>query len=288
MPRTTRQPGPPTLRSQWLGEQLRELRLQEGMTLEHAAGYLGIDRSGLARFERAEWPFKRDHVLGLLDCYQVYDPEVRARLLRQQEEAWRIDIFDTELTGSIYDETAVSLTWLERRAELIGTYTPMVIPGLLQTPAYIKAIVRQFRAPANAVEPWVERRMARQQVLSGPTPPRYSAIVEEVVLRHQVGGRSTMRDQLAHLIEVGRRPNIEVRVLPPTVTRPDGSWGQFIAIRLPEPYGSVGYQENLGGRFYFESSAGKRFIEAYDRLRAVALPATESAELITTIMKEWA
>ena len=151
MPRTNREPGPPTLRSQWLGQQLRELRLHQGLTLEDAAGYLGIDRSGLARFERAEWPFKRDHVLALLDCYQVRDPDERSRLLHQQEEAWRVDIFDTELTGSIYDQTTVSLTWLERRAELIGTYTNVIMPGLLQTATYAEAVVMKvYGNPAEA------------------------------------------------------------------------------------------------------------------------------------------
>jgi hypothetical protein len=92
-------------------------------------------------------------------------------------------------------------------------------------------VVQSVKAPAGSTGRWVELRVARQQVLSGPKPPRYSAIMEEMALRHQVGARSVMRDQLAHLVEVGRRPNIEIRLLPPTASRPDGSWGQFIVAR---------------------------------------------------------
>jgi transcriptional regulator with XRE-family HTH domain len=288
MPRTNREPGPPTLRSQWLGQKLRELRLQHGLTLAEAAAYLGIDRSGLARFERAEWPFKRDHVLALLDRYQVRDPDERSRLLRQQEEAWRVDIFDTELTGSIYDETTVSLGWLESRAELICTYTNVIMPGLLQTSRYAEEVMKFYGNPTKVVDRSVKQRLARQQVVTGAKATKLSAIIDEPALRRPIGDAAVMRDQLAKLITLGRRPNVEVRVLPPSAPRPDGAWGQFAVLRLPEPYTSVGYLENVGGRFYFESPTSKRFIEAYDRLRKAALPPDESAELIKATAKEWA
>ncbi|WP_422771726.1 helix-turn-helix domain-containing protein [Plantactinospora sp. WMMC1484] len=288
MSRPAREPAHPTLRQQWLAHQLRELRQQRGLTLEEAAAYLGYDRSYLARCERSEWPFKRDIVLGLLDCYQVWDPDKRARLLREQEEAWRVDIFDTDFTGSIYDSSGVNLTWLEERAELICTYVTQILPGLLQSRDYAAAVMRLYDASDDPVDRWVERRMTRQQILSRAKPARLSAVIDESALRHPIGGPTVMRRQLAALVKAGGERNVEIRVLPPTAVRPEGAWGQFMVLQLPEPHPSVGYLENVGGRFYFESPKSKRFITAYHRLREAALSPGESAELIAAVAEEWA
>ncbi len=163
----------------------------------------------------------------------------------------------------------------------------MVLPGLLQTPEYAGAVMRYYDYPEHAVAEGVRRRMARQQVLTGPKPTKLSAIIEETALRHQVGDPAMMRDQLLHLVTAGKNPNIEIRVMPPAAFRPEGSWGQFTLLRFPKPYRSVGYYENIAGRFYFEAPTSKRFVSAYDRLRKAALPPKESAELIAAVAKEW-
>lgn len=278
----------PTLRAQWLGHRMRQLRAERGLSLAEAAEYLGIDASALARFERADWPFRREHILALLDRYHIRDSEIRGQLVRQQEEQWRVDIFDTELTSSIHDQNGPTLTWLEYRAELIGTYVPMVLPGLLQTPAYAEAVMRLYGTPENVLADRVERRLARQRVLVDPRKPvRFSTVIEETALRHPVGPSAVMHDQLNHLVTVGRRPNVEIRVLPPGSLRPVGSWGQFTVIRLPKSYPPVGFLENIGGLFYFEAPRSHRFLTAYDQLRKTALPPGESAELIAAVAKEW-
>jgi hypothetical protein len=263
------------------------LRHQRGLNLEEAADYLGYDRSYLARCERSEWPFKRDIVLGLLDCYKVWDPEQRSRLLRKQEEAWRVDIFDTDFTASLYDRTGVNLTWLEERAELVCAYVTQILPGLLQTREYVAAVMRLYGDLDGPIDRWVELRIARQQILTRSHPVRFSTVIDESALRHPIGSPAVMRSQLTRLVEAGHQPNIEIRVLPPSALRPDGAWGQFTVLRLPDPYPSVGYLENIGGRFYFESPTSKRFIDAYNRLREAALSPGESAELIAAVAEEW-
>ncbi|MEO3922885.1 helix-turn-helix transcriptional regulator [Micromonosporaceae bacterium B7E4] len=283
-----REPAHPTLRQQWLAHQLRELRQQRGLSREDAAAYLGYDRSYLARCERSEWPFKRDIVLGLLDCYRVWDPEHRARLLREQEEAWQVDIFDTDLTGSIHGRSGVSLTWLEERAELICAYAIQVLPGLLQTWDYAEAVMRFYGDADNSIGQWLDLRMARQQILTQAKPVRLSVVIDESALHQPVGGPAVMRGQLTRLVEVCRKPNVGLHVLPAAALRPYGAWGEFTVLRLPEPYPSVGYLENVGGRFYFESPKSKRFIDGYHRLREAALSPGESAKLIVAVAKEWA
>lgn len=289
MPRKPDESAQPTLRAQWLGHRMRQLRNDSGLTLAEAAEYLGIDASALARFERADWPFRREHILALLDRYHVLDTEVRGQLVRQQEEQWRVDIFDTDLTGSIHDQNGPTLTWLEGRAELIGVYAPLLIPGLVQTPGYAETVMRRYGTTEAVIADRVRRRLARRSVLEDPKRRvRFSMIVEETALRHPVGGPAVMRDQLAHLVAVGRQSNVELLLMPPDALRPDGAWGGFTVFRLPKPYPPVGYLENIGGLFYFEAPRSSRFFAAYDRLRKAALPPGESAELIAAVAKEWA
>lgn len=287
MPRKPDESAQPTLRAQWLGHRMRQLRNDSGLTLAEAAEYLGIDASALARFERADWPFRREHILALLDRYHVLDTEVRGQLVRQQEEQWRVDIFDTDLTGSIHDQNGPTLTWLESRAELIGVYASVVLPGLLQTPEYAESVMRLYGTPDALVADRVRWRIDRQQALADPKRKlRFSTVIEEAALRHPVGSPALMHEQLLHLIDAGRRPNVEILVMPPNVLRPDAS-AQFTVLRLPKPYPPVCYLENIGGRFYFEAPRSSRFFAAYDRLRKAALPPGESAELIAAVAKEW-
>lgn len=288
MPRKPDESAHPTLRAQWLGHRMRQLRHERGLSQVEAAEYLGIDGSALARFERADWPFRRDHILALLDRYHIRDPEIRGELVRQQEEQWRVDLFDTDLTSSIHDQHGPTLTWLESRAELIGTYAPVVMPGLLQTPEYAEAVIRHYGIPKEVLADRVRRRINRQRVLDDPKRRvRFSAVIEQAALQHPVAGPAVMRRQLLHLVAAGRRPNVEVLVLTPETLRPVGSSGQFTVLRLCKPYPPVGYLENIAGFFYFEAPKSNRFIEAYDRLRKAALPPGESAELITAVAKEW-
>lgn len=288
MPRKPDDSAQPTLRAQWLGHRMRQLRNESGLTLAEAAEYLGIDGSALARFERADWPFRREHILALLDRYHILDTEVRGQLVRQQEEQWRVNIFDTDLTSSIHDQNGPTLTWLEGRADLIGAYASVVLPGLLQTREYAEAVMRHYGTPKDVLADRVQRRMARQRVLDNPKrPARLSTVIEQDALRHPVAEPAVMRDQLRHLVAAGRRPNVEILVLTPETLRPVGSSGQFTVLRLVKPYPPVGYLENIAGLFYFEAPKSNRFIEAYDRLRKAALPPGESAELIAAVAKEW-
>jgi transcriptional regulator with XRE-family HTH domain len=91
-----------TIRAQWLGQRMRELREERGLTLKYIAAYLGVEFSTLARYERAEWPFRRDHVVALLDVYGVYDERERAQLVQLAQDAWRVNRWDDDFEGALY------------------------------------------------------------------------------------------------------------------------------------------------------------------------------------------
>ncbi|MGH3318996.1 MAG: helix-turn-helix domain-containing protein [Streptosporangiaceae bacterium] len=281
-----KKPGP-TLRSQWLGQQLRELRESCGLTLDEAGTYLQRDPSMVSRFETANYPIRRGDVLALLDLYGVADETRRKGLIRLSEDIWQKGWWEQYAAG--VDPKFVDHPWLEARAERICFYYTMIVPGLLQTRAYAETLIRNNPGPYAAEEHFqglVDLRMERQRVLDGDDPTRLSAVLDGSVLRRPIGGPEVMRGQLAHLLYLMGCPTVELRVLPLRVGWHAGLDGAFQLIEMPEPYPEVAYVESLAGRVYVEEPDAERFAPAYDELWKAALDSDASAALISATMKE--
>ncbi|MEO3929401.1 helix-turn-helix transcriptional regulator [Micromonosporaceae bacterium B7E4] len=277
-----------TLRAQWLGQRLRDLREQRGMSLELVAEHLNRDRSALGRYERAEWPIQRHDVLALLDLYGFHRATERAQLLTLAEEVWRTDRW-TDNYGDLVDSSFIDFPWLESRANTVCSYHAMLIPGLFQLRKYAELVIRCLEGPNSTedkVSRWLELRMERQGVLERPNPPALETIIDESVLRRQIGGSALLRAQLLHLGNIAQRPKVEIRVLPTRVWLHPGLEGSFWLFRMPKPYPEVAYLEGLAGQMYFESPKSAKYLDAYDRLREAALGPRESAQLIATIAEE--
>lgn len=123
------QPFTPSLRAQWLGQQLRQLREQRGMTLKLVATHLGRDLSALGRYERADWPIGRADVVALLDLYGLHDAERRARLLQVAEQIWHRHHWDGDRRDPA-DVSFINVDELAGRADRVSVYHPTVIPTL--------------------------------------------------------------------------------------------------------------------------------------------------------------
>ncbi|MGW1059831.1 helix-turn-helix domain-containing protein [Micromonospora rubida] len=279
-----------TLRAQWLGQQMRRLREHRGITLKQAAEFLERDFSSVARWERAEWPFRRGVVVSLLDLYGEHDGRERNRFIQLAEDAWRTDRWDDDY-DELVDASFIDFPWLETRAEQICSWDAMLIPGLMQTPGYADAVIRNAegaKATDFSVGKWLKLRLDRQLVLDRDPPLRISAVIDESVLRRPVGRPALVRDQLQHLGDLLLKPNIDVRVLPSSVGLHAGLDGSFVVFNMPKPYPEVAYAEMLGGRRFMESPKSKRYCLAYDRLREAALDPRESAKLIAKIAEDLA
>ncbi len=282
-----RKPGP-TLRAQWLGQQLRALRESTGMTLRQAGEYLQRDPSMVSRFETAEYPIRRGDVLALLDLYGVSEERIREGLLRLSDDVWRKGWW--EGYANTVDRQYIDMPWLEARAERLRTYEAMLVPGLLQTREYAETLIRNAAAadtPEEQIGRMVELRMTRQQVLGGEAPASFAAVVDESVLRRVIGGPELMRSQHTKLLEIAERPNVEVRVLPLRRGAHAGLDGAFWLFEMPDPYPDVAYVDNLAGAVYVEEDAAvDRFRQAYHQLSAMAIWGMESAAVIAATAKE--
>jgi hypothetical protein len=143
------------------------------------------------------------------------------------------------------------------------------VNGLLQTEDYAKAIISHGWSPmaAQSVQRQVALRMRRQALLGRPDPPKLWAVIDESVLHRPVGGRRVMLDEVEHLMELTKRPNITLQVVP---YRSSGyaAEGSFTALRFAEPeLPDVVYIEHLSGALYLDKrSDTELYSRVFDRL----------------------
>lgn len=275
-----------TLRSQWLGQQLRDLREANGLMIKEVAEYLQRDPGTVSRFESGFYPIRRPDLMALLGLYGISDRKRRDALMTLSEDVWQKGWWDG-FAGDVVG-TLVDYVWLESRAREIRSYAAIVVPGLLQTRDYADAVIRANDADKtpDQIERRLDLRIARQEVLNGDSP-RLSVILDEAVLRREVGNPDVMAAQLRHLAECSSSLAVEIRVLPFRGGTLPSVYGTFEIFRMPEPFPEVAYTETLAGAVYVESPDTERFTRAYDAHRNLALDSADSAGLISATAEEW-
>lgn len=275
-----------TLRSQWLGKQLRELREAANLTLKETGEFLQRDGSTVSRFEAGLYPARTPDVIALLDLYGVAGEQRREGLIRLSRDVWQSGWWDAY--SEVVSLGIVDYAWLESRAQQIRSFDALVIPGLLQTQHYMEAMIRAEDPDASPdqINRWIEFRQTRQQVMTAKEAPNFVAVLDEAALRRLVGGSEVMRDQLDQLAVAAGQTNTEIRVLPLTAgahASPDGSFRIF---ELPEPYPAVAYVPSPAGAIYAEAEAADRLKLKFDRICHASLTAKKSIELIMAIAED--
>jgi transcriptional regulator with XRE-family HTH domain len=198
-----------TVAKRRLSRRLLQLRVQNGYTANHVCDMLNWGRGKVGRFEANQW--KRPEMSDIRDLLRIYNVDEGER--EQLEELaiqararpwWRdfSDIFENEFPG------------FENDASRIRVFMPLVLPGLLQSQDYAEAFIRTGPRPPSWRRKALDTRLRRQEILSRPgdTAPMLTAVITEASLRYQWGPRSDRRDQIEHLIDMGRRPNVDLRI----------------------------------------------------------------------------
>ena len=280
--------GSPTVLRIILARQLQALREKAGMSHEQAAQAIDSSESTIRRMERAEGGLEPLTVKSLLMAYGVSDPgEIDAflALSRGASQPGWWHSYDDVLPS--WFRAAVGL---EESASLIRAYEPQVVPGLLQTEGYIRAITAAS-SPA-ATEDFTERavalRLARQQLLGRPDPPEYRVVLDETVLRRTIGGHKVMRAQLEHLIQAAGQPQVTIQVIPFAAGWHPALYGMFNIFRFPAAQlPDIVYTEALTGAYYLDKpDESARYTEALDRLCAQAASPERTVTILGEIAKE--
>ncbi|MEV5916874.1 helix-turn-helix transcriptional regulator [Streptomyces pseudogriseolus] len=180
------------------------------------------------------------------------------------------------------------LAQLEAQAVELCAYANHVVHGLLQTPEYARVLYGMRRPPYSEeqVDELVVARLARQRVLDEQPAPVFSFVQEEVTLRRPLGGRMVMRKQLEHLLEVGRRRNVEIQVLPTQREDHAGLAGALQLLRLKDGH-TVGHVEvQLLNRLISDPREIQILEIRYGIIRAQALTPRESLAFIEKVLGE--
>ncbi|MFY1697929.1 helix-turn-helix domain-containing protein [Solwaraspora sp. WMMA2101] len=275
---------PATPRSRRLGRELRKLREAKGLTGEEVAKSVRCSSSRISRIESGEIKPRAGDVMELLVAYGVpLDAEPGSSLLAQardlREDGWWQRVGGKYATYIAYETEAVELK----------NYEPTLVPGLLQTERYARAVnIIGREVDPDTVNQRVATRMTRQEVLHRqPTPLRLHAVLSEAALRTEVGGPEVLRDQLARLVTLSELPNVTIQVLrfEAGAHLADSSGFALLSFERDDP--PLGYIETLAGELFLESTRDlARISAAYDNLRMLAMSPAESVKLIKELSED--
>lgn len=274
----------PTVRGRRLRYELRRLREQRSMTIEQVAARSGGDwtASAISRWETGDRRIRPVDLRALLDIYDVQGSE-REVLLTLAREA-RARGWWQSYSSDAVPEWFQFYLGLEAEASSIHEYGSELVPGLLQTEDYYRAFMNA--APAAGDAQAIDRKLAvrseRQERLTSEDAPEVWAVLNEAVIRREVGGTEVMRGQLEHIAELAERAHINVQVLRFGSGAHPAMDGSFIVLGFPEaPDPDVIYLESQTGSLYLEKEPEvERYRAMFQHLTASALGPEESRSLI--------
>ena len=274
---------PPTARLRRLAAELRRLRGASGHTRESVAERTGINTTTLYRIETARVRPQKRTLMTLLDLYGVLEADEREKLVeltRDSHQVGWLQLYESELAEAY--QTYISF---EAEAKRIQTHQSLYVPGLLQTEAYARALIRGVLPSESdeGVAQRVEVRMRRQALLTTADPTKLWAVVDEAALRRLVGGADVMREQLKHLAVLAKRPNITIQVLPYSAGAHPGLSGAIVLMEFPDDDPALVYTESASGGLFLEMEADvERYRATFQHLVAQALSPAETVKFLNS------
>ncbi|MBK3580687.1 helix-turn-helix domain-containing protein [Streptomyces sp. MBT65] len=281
----------PAVRRRKLGAELRTLRAEAGLTSGEAARLVGWHQSKVSRIETGASGVKPPDVRLLLDAYQVGDPQLRDMLLvlagsddgGGRHHWWHA--YRGVLPPAYRDFIS-----LESQASTIRTLETSVVPGLLQTPEYARAVTRAAvggldNDGPDRLDALVQVRLARQDVLRADPPLALSVVLDEAVIRREVGGPGVMARQLERLVEAAHLPQVRLQVLPFAAGAHIGITGPFVIFSFPSTSDlDVVVLDHLTSSLYLERKEDlEAYSEAFNTLQYHALSPEDSLDYIAGI-----
>lgn len=249
--------------------------------MQEVADRLGFAAASISRIETGRRGLRPRDLKAFLDLYNVpeEDREALAVLAREaQQRGW------WQNYGDVLPSEYATLIGLEAEATSVRTYQQTLVPGLLQTAGYARAVVEASRPndTPDEVDRRVAVRMERQKRLMDGSPLELSVILGEGVVHQHVGTAQTTAEQFRHLAEANRRPNIMVQVLPYRAGAHPAITGSFNIVGFPAHSDlDVIYLENMASGLYLEDATDvRRYVGVFDYLRAVALSPADSMAML--------
>jgi transcriptional regulator with XRE-family HTH domain len=271
-----------------LGSQLRRLREASNVTTDEAGQAIRATHSKISRLERGRSGAKQRDVADLLSLYGVTDETEREELLTLARQA--------NAPGWWQQYSDVLPKWLElyvgleRSASIIRSYEVQFVHGLLQTEDYARAIIliANAYAPREEIDRRVNLRMKRQQLLTQRDAPEFWAVLDEAALRRAPDGRTVMRAQLEHLLQMADLPNVTLQIMPFNVGPHAAAGGPFTILRFPEPdVADLVYLEQLNSALYLDQPGDVQdYVAIMNQLCVQAETGAASKDMLRALLRQ--
>ncbi|WP_421110314.1 helix-turn-helix domain-containing protein [Streptomyces sp. NEAU-S77] len=272
----------PTAMRLVLGNLLRRMRKQAGIEAEAAGKHIGGSEAKISRLERGHVACKEPDVMDLLVLYGVRDEQVLAGFaqmvhLSKQSGWW-------QRYDGVLPDWFGKLIGLQEAASVIRTYEVQLVPGLLQTADYARAVTRLGYplAAQDEIDDRVDLRMNRRALLTRSEAPHLWAIIDEAALRRPVGGEQVMRAQMRHLVDMARLPSVRVQIAPLSEPRCAAAGFPITHLRFDLPdLPDIIYLEQLGNADYLDRpDQVEHYRSVLDTLCLASLSPKESLHLL--------
>jgi len=263
----------PTVKRRRLAAELRRLRETADLTIDDVAERLEWSTAKISRIENARVSVLPRDVKFLLFTYGMSEQDAAWDLLLSLARESRHKGWWQQYGEAIPDWFQV-FVGLEAEVASIRGYDAEFVPGILQTEDYARAVHRAqlINASDADIDRLVRVRMERQELLKSDDAPELWLVLNEAVIRRQVGGKAVMRTQLERLVEASRLPNVTLQVVPFNAGAHPAMDGSFNILGFPEPSDpNIVYIEYHTGALYIEREQEvERYQAAFDHLRATA------------------
>ncbi|GAA1778988.1 helix-turn-helix transcriptional regulator [Streptomonospora arabica] len=264
------------VRPQWVrfGNELRRLRVQAGLSQGDLGARIQVSHALISAFERGTRQPRDDYVIKLDNALETSGSLVR--------------LWETSSRSSGIPSEFSAIDQLERAAVEIRAYSPMVVPGLLQTKEYAHRILRDGDrvATEGEIEERTDTRVARQDVLRSDAPPLLVYILDEAVLRRRTGGHETMGRQIERLVEVSHGSRAIIQVIPLRAECHPGLSEEFTLLAMPDGTEVLYMETREAGGPVENADVRRNYVRHFGDLRGAALPEAESLQLIKEAGRE--
>ncbi|MDF9814947.1 helix-turn-helix transcriptional regulator [Streptomyces sp. SPB162] len=272
----------PSQRQRRLGAELRRLRELSGMSATDAGALAGLGRAHMSHIEMGRTAIPEEKLRTLADAYGCNSQTLIDALVamgRATGKGWWLDFRPTLL------DTALDFAELESTADAIKTFGLTFIPGLLQTPAYTRALLASGSpdAPPDVFERYAEFRQRRGRILLGESPPQYQTVIHETALRLSFVGVDVLRQQIEHLLELARLPHIRIQIMSFAAPMIPASSNSFVLYEpgVPE-LGTVHVEHPVSVTFLTEPQYLSQYTAAFEQLSTTALSPLDPKPDITS------
>lgn len=276
----------PTARQQRLGAELRKLREDAGLSTEQAAALLDTKRTVISSTEAGRHGASPERVRRIAFVYECTDQSLIDALVAMcgdRMHGWWEDYQD------VLPSTFLDIAELEWRAQGLRVSTMTHMPGQFQTEAYARALFSAAIPPLPEAEfeARVAHRVQRHQAIDRPDAPPYELVVHEGALRTEVGGRSVLRDQLAHLVTAAERDNVTIQAIPFSAGAFPGSGQSILYARAQVPRLDTALADRVTvGEFVHAEAHLCKYRLQLDEMQRIALPPEKTLDLMHAIASQ--